>query len=133
MTIDESKRRRRRGPTPLDVGVKRLHTVSVRLNKDELAHLDQIRASVGMQRGEYMRTAALHRLPPTIPALNREAWAGLSRSAANLNQIAHRLNLVEQGDRSSMPTIDDIAKALADFRRRLIGVDSSSLPAQDES
>ncbi|RYE63621.1 MAG: plasmid mobilization relaxosome protein MobC, partial [Oxalobacteraceae bacterium] len=107
--------------------VKREHTVSVRLNVAELAQLDQVRGAVGMQRGEYLRAAALHRLPPTIPALNREAWAGLSRSAANLNQIAHRLNLAEHNDKSPMPAIGEIAQALGDFRRRLIGVESRAL------
>jgi len=123
MSIDESKRRRRRGPAPLDAQIKRKHTVSVRVNEAELAQLDLVRETVGMQRGEYLRAAALHRLPPTIPKLNREAWAGLSRSAANLNQISHRLHLVEQGDRSTVPAIKDIAQALADLRRRLIGVE----------
>ncbi|MBJ3115112.1 MobC family plasmid mobilization relaxosome protein [Salmonella enterica subsp. enterica serovar Typhimurium] len=45
-----------------------------------------------MQRGEYLRAAALHRLPPTIPAANREQWAELARTAANLNQIARKIN-----------------------------------------
>ena len=72
MSTDESKRRRR-GPAPLDATDKRGHTVSVRLNDAELARLDSQRDAVQMQRGEYLRAAALHRLPPTIPAANREA------------------------------------------------------------
>jgi uncharacterized protein YndB with AHSA1/START domain len=123
LTVDESKRRRRRGPAPLEAGEKREHTVSVRLNPDELTRLDQARGTVGMQRGEYLRAAALHRLPPTIPALNREAWAALSRSAANLNQIAHRLNLADQDERAVAPSTTDVARVLADFRRALIGAD----------
>lgn len=90
--------RRRHGPSPLDASDKRTHTVSVRLNDAELALLDSRRGAVQMQRGEYLRAAALHRLPPTIPAVNREMWAELARTAANLNQIARRLNQRSWGD-----------------------------------
>lgn len=96
--IDESKRRRRRGPKPLDKADKRTHTVSVRVNGAELAQLDSQRDTVQMQRGEYLRVAALHRLPPTIPAVNREQWVELARTAANLNQIARHLNGGQRGD-----------------------------------
>jgi hypothetical protein len=48
--------------------------------------LHQFLESVQMQCGEYLRAAALHCLPPTVPALNREAWAELARLAANINQ-----------------------------------------------
>ena len=107
MNTDESKRRRR-GPAPLDATDKRGHTVSVRLNDAELARLDSQRDAVQMQRGEYLRAAALHRLPPTIPEVNREAWAALARTAANLNQIAHRLNV----GRNVAP--DSVAQAAED-------------------
>lgn len=91
MNIDETKRRRY-GPAPLDPIDKRVHCVSVRLNDGELERLDSQRVAVQMQRGEYLRVAALHRLPPTISAVNREQWSELARTAANLNQIAHHLN-----------------------------------------
>jgi hypothetical protein len=97
MNIEESKRRRR-GPAPLNAADKRGNTVSVRLNDAELARLDSQRAAVQMQRGEYLRAAALHRLPPTIPAVNREQWAELARTASNLNQIARHLNEGQRGD-----------------------------------
>jgi hypothetical protein len=115
MNTDESKRRRR-GPAPLDAADKRGNTVSVRLNDAELARLDSQRDAVQMQRGEYLRAAALHRLPPTIPALNREAWAELARTAANLNQIARGLNV---GD--ALP-LAEVRAILDDLRRALIGV-----------
>ena len=91
MNIDETKRRRY-GPAPLDPIDKRAHCVSVRLNRSELERLDIQRAPVQMQRGEYLRVAALHRLPTMIPMANREQWSELARTAANLNQIAHHLN-----------------------------------------
>lgn len=91
MRADESKRRRR-GPSPLDAAALRSHTVSVRLNAAELERLDRLRSTVSMQRGEYLRAGALSRLPPTIPAVNREAWSSLAREAGNLNQLARHLN-----------------------------------------
>ncbi|EBY5440606.1 MULTISPECIES: plasmid mobilization protein [Enterobacteriaceae] len=126
MNTDESKRRRR-GPAPLDATDKRGHTVSVRLNDAELARLDSQRDAVQMQRGEYLRAAALHRLPPTIPEVNREAWAALARTAANLNQIAHRLNA---GD--ALP-LAEVRATLDAFRRDLIGVKHDAEDAEDES
>lgn len=114
MHTDETKRRRR-GPAPLSDTDKRSHTVSVRLNDAELAHLDAQRGLVRMQRGEYLRAAALHRLPPSIPELNREAWATLARSAANLNQIALRLNVGDE-----VP-LSEVRLMLDAFRRDLIG------------
>lgn len=89
--IDESKKRRR-GPEPLSPAERRTHTVSVRLNAEELARLDAQRAEVAMERGEYLRAAGLHHLPPTIPAINREAWASLARVAGNLNQYQASIN-----------------------------------------
>jgi hypothetical protein len=89
----------------------------VRLNVAELARLDSLRDTVQMQRGEYLRAAALHRLPPTIPAINREAWAKLARSAANLNQIARHLNEVGPSG-----FVNEVRAAVDVFRGDLLGV-----------
>ena len=95
---------------------KRVHTVSVRLNDAELAELDAKRGSVSMTKGQFMRVAALGRNPPrSIPEINHQAWSSLGRSAANLNQIAQRMNAQERLE------IDEIRTALATFRRGLIG------------
>lgn len=141
MTTDESKRRRR-GPAPLDAADKRGHTVSVRLNEAELARLDLLRDAVQMQRGEYLRAAALHRLPPTIPAINREAWAELAREAANLNQFAKHLNQDFAGDGERMgktlalqirAALQHNQRLLMDVRRDLIGVKLDAEDEEDES
>lgn len=113
MTVDE-KRRARRGPKPLPAGEKREHTVSVRLNLAELSWLDAERAPLQMQRGEYLRAAAMDRLPPTIPALNREAWADLARVSANLNQAMRAVN-----DGSASGIDPEILDALHDQLRRV--------------
>lgn len=90
-TID-GLRRSSRGPAPLDPLIKRDHCVSVRLNSAELLTLDTQRAKVQMQRGEYLRAAALHQLPPTIPSINRDAWVELSRVGGNLNRLMRFIN-----------------------------------------
>lgn len=119
-SLDHSKAARR-GPDPLPERELRTHTVSVRLNGDELAQLDGQRAPVQMQRGEYLRCAALHQLPPTIPPVNQAAFVELSRSASNLNQIARSLNEAARGSPEHEPSITQIVGALDDFRRALIG------------
>ncbi|MDC9908884.1 hypothetical protein PSX32_21110 [Shigella flexneri] len=138
---DESKRRRR-GPAPLDATDKRRHTVSVRLNDAELARLDSQRDAVQMQRGEYLRAAALHRLPPTIPAMNREQWAELARTAANLNQIARHLNEGLRGDGERIgkalglqlsAELANCLRVLMLVRCDLIGVKHDAEDVEDES
>jgi hypothetical protein len=121
--IDETRRAARLGPVPAPEGELRIHCVSARLNGAELVQLDALRAMVHMQRGEFLRAASLHQLPPqAAPKLNRQAWAELARAAAVLNQIAHRLNLVAQGV-AVAPDISEVRSALADFRSALVGVE----------
>ena len=131
MSVDESKRRRRgtgRNSRRLDPADVRDHTVSVRLNAGELQQLDAQRGPLRMQRGEYLRTAALHKLPRTrtLPELNREAWIELARAAANLHQISRHMNMLD----GELPvTIDELRGELSSFRASLIGAKrGESLP-----
>lgn len=89
---DKTQKKHKRGPKLLDPKDKRTHTVSVRMNEAELDNLDALRAPRKLQRGAYMRAAFLESLPPSVPELNKVAWLELSKSAANLNQIAKALN-----------------------------------------
>lgn len=118
--VDPLKRRRRRGPDLLPESQKRVHCVSVRVTFDELKQLDTQRAPVRMDRGEYLRAAALHKLPESIPPLNAAAWAELARSAANLNQLVHHLNSVG----ADLDEVPRIRAALADFRMKLLQASS---------
>jgi hypothetical protein len=91
------------------------------LNAAELERLGALRATVQMQRGEYLRTAALHRLPPTVPALNREAWAELARLAANINQ--YQLAINEHRATGYPPeALNELRTLLQYFRRNLLGL-----------
>ena len=113
MTDETDERRSRRGPTMIDPSEKRGHCVSVRLNAAELVLLDERRGK--HQRGEWMRMAMLDTLPPTIPALNAQAWAKLARSAANLNQLARAANAGSKIEKGGL------RDQLAEFRAALIG------------
>lgn len=103
----------KRGPRPLPDRERRDHCVSVRLNAAELAQLDDVRGR--FQRGEWLRIAALDQLPPSIPAINRDAWLELARAAANLNQLAKHIN--QRGDADPVR----IGVELGAFRRALLG------------
>jgi hypothetical protein len=117
----DSKRKRRRGPLPLPVGELRKHGVSVRLNDAELDQLDEQRSGPHMQRGEYLRAASLHRLPPVIPALNRAAYTDLGRLGGLVNQIARRMHEAAHGHDAVTPTVGEVSVVLNDLRRMLLG------------
>ena len=93
----------------------------MRLDPAELAWLDASRAGVHMRRGEYLRSAALGKLPPTIPAVNREAWAALARVAGNLNQLARSVN-EGRAVGLDLRELGELRAAVQDVRRDLLGV-----------
>ena len=93
--------------------VKRTHTVSVRLTPDERASWDGLRVAAGRRElGAWVRdvvndVAAGHRPagaaggqparavpggPRVVPEVNQDAYRQLVGVAANLNQVARRLN-----------------------------------------
>ena len=108
MTIASQKKRGRR-----PAAEPRQHPVTCRLTDAELVRCDAARGE--LTRGEWLRLGALESLPVVIPAINREAYAELGRAAANLNQIAKRIN---GGD---LVELDQVRAELADFRLALIG------------
>ena len=123
MGLDKSmaSRRPRRG-RPLAGAERRDHSVMVRLSADELAEVDRRRGKFA--RGEWFRMAAFGahaaawtpKVGVVIPEINRVTWGKLSRSAANLNQIAKHLNEGEAVE------VAEILAELAAFRDGLIGV-----------
>jgi len=117
------ERKSKRGPVSLDPSEKREHCVSVRLNAAELVTLDQRRGVY--QRGEWMRMAAMDKLPPTIPALNAQAWQELARAAANLNQLARAFNAGEKIEKGGVRDL------LNQFRATLIGASLDEGHAQN--
>ena len=131
MTDVDLARVRRRGPAPLDATDKRRHTVSARLNDAELAELDAARGPY--QRGEWLRMAGIGKLPPTIPSVNREAWAVLATVVSNLNQYQSAINA---GRAHAIPAgvLEALRDQVQDLRRELLGVrnDSEDPDERDE-
>jgi Bacterial mobilisation protein (MobC) len=115
--MNEEKNNRKRGPKPLPAIALRTHSVNVRLNHDELALVKARRGS--MRAGAWMRLAALEVAPTIIPDINKKMCSDLAHAAANLNQIAKKLNGGVHLD------IDSIAAELARFRLALLGVDGA--------
>lgn len=112
--INHGRKKRQGGPGRVPVSNPRHHCVSVRLNDEELAQLDRQRGA--MARGEWLRCAALDKLPPVVPEPNQQKWAELARHGANLNQIARHLNAGGGADAA------EIRVALDDYRVALLGV-----------
>lgn len=94
------------------------HVVSVRFTPEELAKIDGHRGKI--PRGTWCRNAILSRPVAVPPEVNREAWRQSARWAANLSQIAHRLNMGE------IVEIEDIRAELSAFRRSLLGEDEKA-------
>ena len=114
-SMSETNKKRRYGPSPLLPEKVRGRRVSVYLSDAERELLTGRAAQIGLRLPAYIRDAALDRLPPMIPALNREAWVALSRAAGNLNQIARA---VRGGGAAQAP---EVRAALNEFRGALIG------------
>lgn len=104
---------RRRGPKPRPAEELRQYCVSVRFSPAEIALIDARRGQ--MRRPEFLRAAALRRLPPQIPGINREAWASLAKAATNLHSLAKAANF------GQLPELAEVQAALVRFRNRLIG------------
>lgn len=114
-------RRRRRGPAPMVAADRRVHRVNVYLNPAELAVLDDLRGGIG--RGRYLRTAALETPPPSVPAINLDAWRSLAPVASNLNQLARRVNSGEA------PAIAEVYAEIQNLRAAMVGF----IPDADEA
>ena len=112
----ESATRSRRGRKPQPPQCLRRHSITCRLTDAERADLLRGKPE-GMTGGEWLRVRALKRtLPPSIPAINREAWRDLARVAGNLTTVATAM----RGGRYK--ELDEIRQVVAELRRRLIGV-----------
>ncbi|MGV1101055.1 plasmid mobilization relaxosome protein MobC [Thiovibrio sp. JS02] len=90
-----------------------------------MQYLSRMAGDDGLVEGgipDYIRNQALGRKIHSIPAINHEAWVSLARVGANLNQIAHRLHLVEAGAEGVVaPDIREIRDALEQLRLQLLG------------
>ncbi|MEP8669758.1 ATP-binding protein [Enterobacter hormaechei] len=69
---------------------RRLHCVSVRLNKKELEKIEELRGRY--RRGEWLRMVSLSKLPPLIPEINKDVWIMLGEISQKLNRLIVHLD-----------------------------------------
>jgi hypothetical protein len=94
---------------------KRRHRFSVYLNDIESEIAKQKAKQYKMQVTALMRRLILAQsLPASVPPLNQTAWIQLSKSSANLNQLAYHANL------TGMVSIKEVETELIEFRRALV-------------
>lgn len=139
-TTSSTPAKRRRGPEPKPAAEQRSRRVSLYLSTAERQTLierafpDSIekRTPREVERGlaRYIRDTVLGTLPPSIPAINRQAWADLARVAANLNQsvkLAHTADSDALADAAA-----DVLQQVQALRQALIGIDPTE-EVPDES
>lgn len=114
VTGNSKKRSRKTGPTPRPEHLLRTHCVSVRLSKSELAWLDSARGNI--KRGEYLRNAAMGKLPPVVPAINQKAWTELATVMGTMATIAKRIRSDQY-----VGMQDNILFLVSTLRNKLIG------------
>ena len=130
METTTPRAKRKRGRTPLEQLDKRNHCVSVRLNDEELKLINAKRGNT--KKGEWLRCAALDKLPKIIPEQNTKQWQDLGKLAGNINQIAHKLNTNKQDVLVlSEREIKDIKLQIKYLRSLLIGISNNERNAED--
>ena len=116
--------------------VKRTRTVSVRLTPAEWEAWEERRARSGQREmGAWVRVvvtdAADVRLaggrapgePRVVPEVNQDAYRQLVGAAANLNQIARRLNASGELERAGLPSVAVVLDELRSAARAVQGRD----------
>ncbi|MBA0198450.1 hypothetical protein H4F51_20975 [Pectobacterium brasiliense] len=98
--------------------ILRCHCVSVRLNDEELTLLNERRGRY--RKGEWLRMAFQHNLPPVIPSINLEAWKTLGEISQKLNNLV--VHLGNKGNNSSLSQTELFAvkRQIAELRQHLI-------------
>lgn len=69
----------------------------------------------------FVRDTSLSKTPKIITEQSIERWRELARSASNLNQIAHKMNVLDkQNEQMTLEEVRDLQRILFDFRNNLI-------------
>ena len=104
----------------------RIHCVSVRFNKEELAILNKNRGD--KSKGEWLRLTSLDRLPPVVPAINVEAWKSQSNISQKLNRLISHLDAKSSNSELAKTEIFAVKKQINQLRSCLTA--SSVLPGR---
>ncbi|MFS8291565.1 hypothetical protein [Enterobacter hormaechei] len=92
----------------------RIHCVSVRFNKEELAILNKNRGD--KSKGEWLRLTSLDRLPPVVPAINVETWKSLSDISQKLNRLINHLDTKSSNSELTKTEIFAVKKHIKELR-----------------
>lgn len=96
--------------------------LDVYLARGEREMLASTAQSAGLGLSAFVRRAALGQRLTAVPAIPAAQWQALSKTAANLNQIAHAIN---SGRATGVPAaaIEDLAIQLRAVRLSLMSTD----------
>lgn len=98
------------------MNMRRTKTIAIRFSEAELEVLDRQRGT--RKRGAFLREMLLGLpAPQPIPEVNKDAYNASARWAANLNQIARRLNADEKYE----VNINELKELIKGFRLALLG------------
>jgi len=83
------------------------------LSAPEWAEVCEAAAAAALPVRKYCRRVLLRRKITPAPSLeNRAAWVELARVHANLNQIAHALNVAAKAGATDAPNVSDLVELL---------------------
>ncbi|EMV2954450.1 TPA: hypothetical protein L8N48_004610 [Klebsiella pneumoniae] len=99
----------------------RSHCVSVRLNDEELTHLNERRGR--HRKGEWLRLSLLNKLPAVVPAINIEAWKILGEISQKLNKLVAHLDNKSQGSSLTQTELFAVKRQISELRINLVGAD----------
>lgn len=121
------KHRRRITRKKIDAAELRTFSVNVRVNGGELDLIDRRREPLHMKRGEYLRCAALSKLPKSVPEVNGKLYSDLGKGLSNLNQLtrmAHQLGGIDT--RLLLGRLDSLKTEIKQVRDMLMGEDTGN-------
>ncbi|MBN3069919.1 hypothetical protein H5A34_12485 [Pectobacterium brasiliense] len=98
--------------------ILRSHCVSVRLNNEELALLNERRGRY--RKGEWLRMAFQHNLPSVIPPINLEAWKILGKISQKLNRLTAHLDSKSNDSSLSQTELFAVKRQISELRTNLI-------------
>lgn len=101
----------------------RSHCISVRLNDDELSHVDGAREH--LNRAVWIRMSALEHLPQKIPEINLTVWKALARASQDLNNLVQHLNNKSHDSPFTITEIYTVQKRIKALRDALISATPS--------
>lgn len=136
-------KKRRHGPEPKSEEEKRNIRTGIYFNKSEYAILikkafphgcaELSDLAIKRRIGSFIRNVIIDAIPPSIPAINSDAWVQLSKANSNLNQVMQIAN--KFGDNESFDTALEVKKSVDELRYKLLGItfDIDELEVDDES